>query len=161
MDEGSVEFDSQRRRQNRAVIQEWIQGLFWDPGQEARVSDDGGLLRFMFPPDRRPETSTVKLTTAMRDLDGAFEEWIESPIEVFDTDDPTHFLIYFRLGYGRPTKGGGLPHESEFIVLYIVEEGLIKEIREYFNPLQYFNAMNQRVPGTMLLEDELPEAPFM
>jgi hypothetical protein len=102
------------------------------------------------------------LADAVVNLDGQFEEWIETPIEVFETDDPTHFMIYFRLGYGRVSKLENLPlHESEFVLLYIIENQKISLIREYFNPLQLLDAYGVDLPGVKLLEDEaVPEYPF-
>ena len=157
----TVNIDEEREK-NRQVLDEWIAKLFWDDGQIDLVASDGGTLEFKFPANRSPGGDKVKLADAVVNLNGQFEEWIETPIEVFETDDPTHFMIYFRLGYGRVSNLENLPlHESEFVLLYIIENQKISLIREYFNPLQLLHAYGVDLPGVKVLEDEaVPEYPF-
>lgn len=150
------------RRKNRKTLDEWISRRFWDPGQSDLVSADEAVLEFKFPSNRRPGGDRTSLAEAIVSLDGQFEEWIETPIEVFETDDPTHFILHIRLAYGRLSQVEGKPlHESEFVLLYIIEDGFIKLIREYFNPLELLRAHGLRVDGVRLLADEeVPEFPF-
>ncbi|WP_157962518.1 PhzA/PhzB family protein [Homoserinimonas sp. OAct 916] len=150
----------QERAKNRATVDKWASLLFWDEGQADLVADDA-VLEFKFPSDLRPGGDQTSLKAATSSLDGVFKEWLETPIEVFDTDDPTRFIIWFRAGYGRLGDSDESLHESEFVLLYIVEDGLIKLIREYFNPLQILEAQGIGVDDVVLLKDEVePEFPF-
>lgn len=150
------------RRRNRRTLDEWISRRFWDPGQAELLSPNGSTLEFKFPANRGEGGGSTSLADAVVALDGQFEEWIESPIEVFETDDPTHFILYIRLAYGRLSNVKGHPlHESEFVLLYVIRHGAIELIREYFNPLQLLSAHGIQIDGVRLLADEdLPEHPF-
>lgn len=146
------------RATNREALYEWISRRWWDPRQHALVVDDGGSLTFKFPAG----TQTVSLDAQIDALKDSYLDWVESPLEVFDTDQPTHFFVYFRHGYGRSMASGSPRlHESEFLLLYIMENGKVAEIIEYFNPLEAFSAMGHDLADMTLLRDvDLPESPF-
>lgn len=146
------------RSTNRQALYEWISRRWWDPRQHDLVADGGGSLTFKFSAG----TTTVSLDAQIDDLKDSYLDWVESPLEVFDTDLPTHFFVYFRHGYGRSMASGSPRlHECEFLLLYVVENGKVAEIVEYFNPLEALSAAGRDVAGVTLLRDEkLPASPF-
>lgn len=150
------------RDQDRRALYEWISRRWWDKRQHALLPEDGGSLRFVFAAEAGEDEKHRVMADQIEALEGSYTDWTESPIEVFDTDDPHEFVIYFRHGFGHAT---GSPtqdiHESEFILIYRIENGKIIHIDEYFNPLEIMKTMGKDVGGAVLMRDsQIPEPPF-
>lgn len=157
-----MQTNDDERDLNRATVFDWITRRWWDKDQHKLLDENGGSLSFVFAAEKDEKLKKRKMSTQIDVLEDKYLEWVESPIEVFDTEDPCEFVIYFRHGYGRtmssPTQD---VHESEFILLYRVVDGKLQHIDEYFNPLELFRTLGSDLGSVRLMRDEsLPEPPF-
>lgn len=150
------------RDQDRSALYEWISRRWWDKRQHELLPSGGGSLRFVFAAEAGEDEKHRVMADQIDALEGSYSDWTESPIEVFDTEDPHEFVVYFRHGFGHATASPtGDVHESEFILIYRVEEGKVCHIDEYFNPLEIMMTMGNAVEGARLMRDNtIPEPPF-
>ena len=152
---------SEIRDINRAALSQWISRRWWDKEQHKLLPDDGGSLRFVFAAEAGEFEKQRVMSRQVDGLEDSYLNWHELPIEVFDTEDPCEFMVYFRHGYGQTASMNNDFHESEFLLLYRVEAGLVVHIDEYFQPLEIMKTMGHDVAPAVLMRDgDLPEPPF-
>ncbi|WP_111721063.1 PhzA/PhzB family protein [Homoserinimonas sp. OAct 916] len=144
---------------NRAALYEWISRRWWDKEQHTLLPESGGTLRFVFAAEADEFEKDRNMAEQIDNLEDSYLNWFETPIEVFDTEDPSEFMVYFRHGYGQTASGEF--HESEFLLLYRLEDGLVVHIDEYFQPLEIMKTLGRDVsPAVLLRDSSLPEPPF-
>lgn len=148
--------DTKRRRErNRGTLTRWLSTTPWDRDLFPMIAEDGRLEFRFTPPDHPKNGELLKVTTPTLEdvLTGTSADTTEGTI--FDTTDPTKFIAHREYAsYG--TKFGDLESsfDSEFVILYIVDEGKVHLVSEYLNPLEMLKSAGVRVPGVVLNCDE-------
>lgn len=137
------------RRKNRATVERYMQTkgqdrlkrheLFTEDGSGGLWTTDTGSPMVTRGRDRLAEHAVWSLK--------CFPDWEWYNIRVFETDDPNHFWVECD-GHGKicfPGYPEGY-YENHFLHSFELEDGKIKQNREFMNPFQQLRALSIPVP---------------
>ncbi|MEV7908984.1 PhzA/PhzB family protein [Streptomyces griseus] len=137
------------RRKNRAVVETYMNTkgqdrlrrheLFTEDGSGGLWTTDTGSPIVIKGRDRLAEHAVWSLQ--------CFPDWEWYNIRVFGTDDPNHFWVECD-GHGS-IRFPGYPdgyYENHFLHSFALEDGKIKQNREFMNPFEQLRALSIPVP---------------
>ncbi|MGP4008494.1 nuclear transport factor 2 family protein [Streptomyces sp. 4N124] len=96
---------------------------------------DDGVMEFPFAPEGWPRRLEGKAAVAdyMRDYPEHIDLHDFPSLKIHETTEPTTVVVEMR-GTGRLVKSGA-PFDMTYIAVVTVEDGLLTQYRDYWNPL--------------------------
>jgi hypothetical protein len=141
--------DDELRRKNRAVVETYMKTrgqdrlkrheLFTEDGSGGLWTTDTGSPIVIKGRDRLAAHAVWSLE--------CFPDWEWYDIRVFGTDDANHFWVECE-GHGK-IRFPGYPegyYENHFLHSFLLEDGKIKQNREFMNPFEQLRALSIPVP---------------
>lgn len=142
--------DDEVRRRNRAVVETYLSTrgqdrlrrhlLFTEDGVGGLWTNDTGQPIVISGRDRLGEHGVWSLQ--------CFPDWTWTNVEIFDTQDPNRFWAECD-GEGQIVfPGYPVGHyRNHFLHSFLFEDGLIKQQREFMNPIEQYRALGIAVPA--------------
>ncbi|WP_305852033.1 PhzA/PhzB family protein [Saccharopolyspora sp. ASAGF58] len=144
--------EAELRRRNRATVEEYLRVTEGESRLQRHhlFTDDGTERGGLWTTDTgEPVFATGKdnlYSMAAWSLE-CFPDWKWINVEIYETQDPNRFWVECD-GEGKilfPDYSPG-HYKNHFIHSFLLENGKIKEIREFMNPCQQMRALGIEVP---------------
>lgn len=141
--------DADLRRRNRATVADYLSRraetrltrylLFTEDGSGGLWTSDTG--------EPIASTGHEKLRAHGQWSLKCFPDWVWTNIEIYETQDPNRFWVECD-GEGKILYPGYPPghYRNHFIHSFLLEDGKIKQEREFMNPYQQLRALGIEVP---------------
>ncbi len=142
---GGIKMDELRKR-NRSVVEK-----FYELGHDANVlfADNGVKIIPWYPPNGISWTGRNKLDQNFQSNKSYFPDFNWDEIRIFETDDPNYFWVECSGRGEQIVSGKAEIYMNQYINSFLIEDGQIKEFREFFSPLNLYNSFGIEVSPLM------------
>ena len=146
MTSGLKDKDNETRELNRSVVQKFFEIDF--EKVSTLFTEDGVKIIPWYPQKPaiwRGRDAIHKNGVSNKEL---FAGWKYDKIEIYGTDDPNHFWVLCNGSGEQFIKGAPKVYSNSYVLSFLLQDGLIKEFKEFFSPLGLYESLGIDVPPT-------------